>query len=116
MKENIMERRITPRGFTHLRFVDLNESECWVQESSRCLDGHEDDPGSSALWVGVQDARPLILASKAAEHGVDTRETCGWVPYPVPDDVLLTTRMHLTREQARDLADVLRQWAATGHL
>lgn len=42
--------------------------------------------------------------------GVDTAERTGWVPYPIPPGVSMTTRMHLDREQVAALILHLQSW------
>jgi hypothetical protein len=96
----------TPRGFALIRFQDTNGTPCSLQQSSLATD--------EALWLGPDDAQPKVLASKAAGLGVKTAETEGWVPYPIPDDVLLTTRMHLTRDKVIALIGHLQTWVEKG--
>ena len=98
----------TERGFALLEFSDLYGSRCNVQLSSLAE--------REAIWIGVESAEPKIMASQAAAFGVETKETVGWVPYPVPDQVLLTTRMHLSREQVAALLPVLQRFSATGEV
>lgn len=98
----------THRGFAYSEFIDRYGVKCSIQKSSLATE--------DAIWLGVDDASPKILASKAAELGIKTDETTGWVPYPVPKDVLLTTRMHLTQEMARDLLPALQRFVDTGEL
>ncbi|MFP3339719.1 hypothetical protein R0J91_17205, partial [Micrococcus sp. SIMBA_131] len=62
------------------------------------------------------DADPKVLHGDARRLGVDTDATCGWVKYPIPDEVSLNTRMHLTREQVAGLIPLLQHFAATGDL
>ena len=96
------------RGFAYIEFIDRYGVKCSIQKSSLATD--------DAIWLGVDDASPKILASKAAEFGIKTVKTTGWVSYPVPKDVLLTTRMHLTQEMVRDLLPALQRFADTGEL
>ncbi|ERL01841.1 hypothetical protein O999_20915 [Pseudomonas putida LF54] len=98
----------TGRGFALLEFSDFYGARCNVQLSSLV------EP--KAIWLGVEDAEPKIMASQAAAFGVVTKETNGWVPYPIPEQVLLTTRMHLSREQVAALLPVLQRFAATGEV
>lgn len=98
----------TSRGFGLLEFSDLYGARCNVQLSSLA------EP--EAIWLGVESAEPQIMASQAAACGVDTKETVGWVPYPIPDQVLLTTRMHLSRAQVTTLLPILQRFAATGEV
>ena len=93
-------------GFPGLRFNDRYGHACSVQQSSLATD--------DAIWFGIDDAKPEILASQAAAHGVQTTETAGWVPYPIPDAVSLHTRMHLTRNQMRDLLPILQRFVDDG--
>ena len=56
------------------------------------------------------------MACDAAALGVDTDQTTGWVPYPIPSDVLLNTRMHLDVHQVEWLVEELQNWLNTGKL
>lgn len=96
----------THRGFPLVEFSDHYGSPCSLQVSSLS----EPD----CVWLGVGEAQPKILAQHAAQHGVQTQETTGWVPYPLPEEVLLTTRMHLTRDQVIQLRGSLKCWLETG--
>jgi len=103
-----MKQSLTQRGFALIEFTDRYDALCNIQKSSLATE--------DAIWFGVADANPIIMASQAAAHGVITSETCGWVPYPVPNEVSLNTRMHLTREQVAELLPVLQHFADTGEL
>lgn len=95
------------RGFPLVKFKDYYKVPCSIQASSLAL---YQQPGTSAIWLGVDDAQPRVLASKAAELGVETTETTGWVPFPIPDDVFISTRMHLDRKQVKALIGHLQAW------
>lgn len=98
----------TGRGFDIVKFKDHNGHDCYIQESSLAI---YTKPGTSALWVGVEDAKPIVMASRAASVGVKTHETTGWVPYDkIPEEVMLTTQMHLNREQVAGLIYHLQKW------
>jgi hypothetical protein len=88
------------RGFKGLRFNDAYRQSCSIQESS--VIPH--------LWLGIDDADPKVMAKDAHKVGVRTRETTGWVPYPIPKEVVLRTRMHLNRTQAEWLVKQLQNW------
>lgn len=75
----------TDRGFDLNNFEDAYGVSCSLQESSSVI--HH-------VWLGVNDADPQIMASKTPQGGT------GWVPYEIPNDVLLTTRMHLNTRGA----------------
>lgn len=99
--------KTTSRGFEIIEFSDCYGEKCSLQASSLA---EYEKPGTSAVWLGVQDARPIVMASDAANVGVQTTETCGWVPFPVPDEVQMHTRMHLNREQVAALIRHLQSW------
>lgn len=103
-----MEITKTHRGFALAHFKDRNGEKCSIQKSSLATE--------DAIWLGIDDARPQIMAKDARALGVETAETTGWVTYPIPEEVLLTTRMHLTREQVADLLPTLLNFVATGEL
>ncbi len=98
----------TNRGFDLIEFKDHYLSKCSLQKSSLATE--------DAIWLGVDDAEPKVMASKAESLGVRTEETCGWVPYPIPVDVLMTTRMHLTRDQVKELLPYLNKFVKTGEI
>jgi hypothetical protein len=98
---------LTARGLEVVKFTDCYGATCSLQASSLA---HYEKPGTSAVWLGCEDAAPKVMASQAKAVGVTTQETCGWVPYPIPEEVQLTTRMHLTREQVASLISHLQNW------
>lgn len=98
---------MTNRGFEVVKFIDYYNTRCSLQASSLA---HYEKPGTSAVWLGCDDAAQKVMASQAKMLGVATQETCGWVPYPIPEEVQLTTRMHLTREQVAALITHLQNW------
>ena len=98
----------TERGFYRYTFDDANMQACSLQKSSLAY--------VDAIWLGPNDADPKIMASQAGRFGVNTAQTTGWIPYPVPDEVMMTTRMHLTREQVAELLPMLQHFVDTGEL
>lgn len=98
----------TIRGFNLITFKDRYGDACQIQESSLASE--------PAIWFGVADANPKVMASQAASLGVNTAETCGWVPYPLPEEVLLSTRMHLTVDQVKSILPILENFVKTGEV
>ena len=80
------------------------------------MDDNLDEPGSGAVWLGTDDAQPKVLWGDALAMGIKTDATSGWVPYPIPSQVLLSTRMHLNRKQVKELVEHLNRWLETGKL
>ena len=101
----------TSRGFELIEFADRYGVACSLQQSSLAICRV---PGTSAVWLGCDDAAPKVLASEAASVGVPTTETTGWVPYPIPGNVSLNTRAHLDRKQVAALVGHLQNWLTTG--
>lgn len=103
----------TSRGFEIIRFKTVGGEKAELQQSSICTDLiHEE--GSSALWLGLHSANPQVMARRAQALGVQTDQTTGWVPFPIPSDVLLSTRMHLDRDTVANLIIRLKAWLETG--
>lgn len=103
-----MKKRLTKRGFRIIEFKDDYDANCSLQESSSA----EDDK----IWLGIHNTTPRILVSNAEELGIKTTETCGWIDYPLPEEVFISTRMHLTREQTKELIKELQVFVDTGEL
>lgn len=104
-----LEQSTTERGFSVIKFNDYYDVSCSLQESSL--------GETRAVWFGVNNAEPQILASQARAFGIfPPPGTTGWVPYPIPKEVLLKTRMHLSQEQVQALLPSLQHFAQTGYL
>jgi hypothetical protein len=95
-----LKQKVTERGFGLWEFTDRSQSKCSLQDSSLATE--------PAIWFGVDDPRPQIMASKTAKGGV------GWVEYPLPEDVHMFTRMQLTQQQVKALLPILTYFAETG--
>jgi len=96
-----MKKSQTNRGFDLIEFEDDRGTPCSIQESGSVL---------PAVWIGVNDPSPKIMASQAKAFGISTVETSGFVPYPIPKEVSLTTRMFLTKPQLREFIDELERY------
>ena len=86
----------TQRGFDIITFTELYGAKCSLQKSSLATD--------DAIWFGVDDADPKILGKN------------GWETYSIPSDVLLTTRMHLSKDQVEKLLPYLQYFVNFGEL
>lgn len=103
-----MNNTKTQRGFEIIEFEDTYGAKCSLQMSSSAME--------RKVWFGVNDADPKIMVSKAKEHGLEPQGNSGWMKYPIPEDVLLNTRMHLNREQVKELLPYLKRFVETGSL
>lgn len=97
-----MKRSKTNRGFSLIEFTDLYGAGYSVQKSSLAT--------KDAIWLGIDDANPQIMASKTPVGGN------GWVKYHIRGGVLLTTRMHLSRKQVFRLLPTLIKFVLTGNI
>lgn len=93
-----MKKIYTERGFSLYKFDDAYGAGCSLQKSSNII---------PHVWLGIDDADPQIMAKDTPEGGV------GWVKYPIPENVLLTTRMHLNKSQCKDLIKLLQEFVDT---
>jgi len=91
-----MEARVTNRGFNIIEFRDSFGIECSLQESSSAEE--------NKIWLGCDRANPRYTVD-----GV-------WIDVELPEHCVCNTRMHLTREQVRDLLPYLRRFVDTGEL
>ena len=105
------------RGFDKLLFKDYYNNGCSLQISSLASD--------ECVWLGIENAQPRILTRDAIRLGLLKEaeaphncygEPCGWVEYPVPEEVSFTTRMHLSRKQILKLALKLLEFAFCGKI
>lgn len=97
-----MKKRKTERGFDISEFKDRYDAKCSLQKSSLATE--------DCIWFGIDKAKPQIMASKTKEGGN------GWVDFPIPEDVFISTRMHLTRKMVLKLLPNLIKFIITGNL
>lgn len=109
-----MKVQRTARGFDFIEFKDANEEDCSIQQSSATRGIR--DPGGDLIWLGVTNAAPTILASRAAEAGILTDQTTGWIDVPLPEGACTASRMHLDIDQAKEVVRHLQRWIRTGSL
>jgi hypothetical protein len=102
-----MERTKTKRGFEIVNFNDANGVDCSLQQSSKIgrQEGALENPGSSFLWLGCNDANPMHLV-------LDDHPS--WRPVEMPAEYIANTRMHLNPDQVRMLIANLQSWLDTG--
>lgn len=95
-------------NFETAYFKDFYEHECLVEKSTIADD--------ECIWLGIKEADPQIMAKHAHKYGIKTESSVGWVKYDIPEEVLLTTKMHLNREQVKELLPILINFVETGNL
>ncbi len=84
------KKTTTDRGFNLIEFMDLYNQKCTIQESSLATD--------TAIWFGIDEVEAKILACDAKALGIETDAEVGWITYPIPSKVLLSSRMHLSAD------------------
>lgn len=87
----------TGRNFPIGNFKDRYDSECSIQKSSLAFE--------DCIWLGVNNANPKILIPNE-----------GWKSFYIPEEVLLTTRMHLTQKHVKELLPILQKFVETGDI
>lgn len=92
-----MQVKHTERGFRICRFVDRYGEECSLQESSLAND--------TCVWLGIDKPK--------AQHLVPGK---GWQDVPLPPETIVTSRMHLTQDQVRELLPHLQRFVETGEI
>ena len=90
------------RGFPLVTFKDRYDEDCSIQKSSLATE--------DAIWIGITKPKPIIMASDTQQGGT------GWVDYPIPENVSISTRMHLTRDQVKELLPILKKFVKTGKI
>lgn len=95
------------RGFEVQFFIDDYGIDCSIQESS-AVEPH--------IWLGVHNPPHKVMWVDADKFGIEVSEKSGWYDYPIPKEVLVESRMHLSRKQAKALAKKLRYFAKYGVL
>lgn len=103
-----MKTKKTSRGFDIANFIDSYGAKCSLQKSSSAM--------QDKIWFGVNDADPKIMCSDAERMGLSPIDNVGYQPFDVPDEVLMNTRMHLTRTQVEKLLPYLQKFVETGNL
>ncbi len=96
MKDKLFKKSKTQRGFGIYEFKDKYGKECSIQKSSLATE--------DAIWLGIDDPEPMIFGKN------------GWEKYPIPEEVSMPTRMHLTQEQVKKILPVLQHFVKTGEL
>lgn len=92
-----MEIKQTERGFDIIEFTDEYGEKCSLQKSSLATE--------DCIWFGLDEIQPRILIPNV-----------GWVNYPIHPDVHISSRMHLTQEQVKELLPYLIRFSETGEI
>lgn len=93
-----MKLEQTNRGFDILKFNDSYNVECSLQKSSSALE--------DKIWFGCNSPNIKVFNK---EKGL-------FESFQTDEDLLVTTRMHLTREQVKELLPYLQKFVETGEL
>jgi hypothetical protein len=107
------------RGFSYKEFNDAYDHKCRLAQSSAIdfkAEGGFENPGTSFVWLGIVDPQPKVMCSVAEKLGLKKESDSGWQDYPIPEDVLISTEMHLNRKQVKRLIKDLQKWLDTGKI
>jgi hypothetical protein len=104
-----MKKSKTNRGFNIVEFKDTYGEECSLQKSSLATEDR--------IWLGISNVNPKIMASDAIKLGLpNIKENSGWVGFEIPEEVLINSRMHLDKKQAKKLIKHLTKFVETGEI
>lgn len=107
--ESFIDFHDTDRGFRKGIFKDRYGELCSIQKSSLATE--------DAVWLGIEDANSQIMQSNANKLGLAKIENpVGYMKYIVPEEVSMSTRMHLTRKQVKALLPILQKFVKTGEI
>lgn len=101
----------TERGFPYAEFTDRYGVQCSIQKSSLAFE--------DCIWLGVNDPNLQVMWNDAIALGLRVEylaDFTGWVDYPLPKQVVCSTRMHLTRDQVKALMPLLQRFVETGEI
>jgi len=100
----------TQRGFSIKEFTDRYGAKCSIQKSSLAFE--------DCIWLGIDNPNPQIMAAYAIKMGIVSEDTKpeGWIPFDIPKEVMINTRMHLTRDQVNELLPILQKFVLTGEI
>jgi hypothetical protein len=98
----------TDRGFELTHFKDDYGVDCTLQESS-AWEPH--------IWLGIDRPDVSIMYKDLENYEFSVQldpanfDGTGWCEYPIPKQALIASRMHLSQEQAKALAELLNYFA-----
>lgn len=97
----IFKETIDARGFKVIEFKDIYENELSIQESPN---------DKNSLLLNINDNNPSIMKSDPIDN---TEE---WIDYSIPEDTYVNIRIHLSKEQIKELIPILQRFVDTGEL
>ena len=89
----------TSRGFSYHEFNDLYGTKCSLQKSSLATD--------DAIWFGCDDTKLTVFEDENMGKYITTK---------LPKNWMVDSRMHLNREQVKELLPILQKFVETGEL
>lgn len=113
-----MIRSKTNRGFAYWEDKDSYGLEFSIQKSSATME--------DKIWFGVNNVEPKVMSSDVLKNpelysvleykkALEANRV-GWVDYYIPDTVLLSSKIHINQEQAKDIIEVLQRFVDTGEV
>lgn len=97
-----LEKRKTNRGFGIVEFKDTYGVDCSIQMSSNAE--------KECIWIGCDDANTQYFIPNGNPS---------WRKLELPQgatSMISNTRMHLTREQVKEIIPILQKFVKTGTL
>jgi len=89
----------TQRGFAYNEFIDLYGEKCSIQKSSLATE--------DAIWFGIDNSDLTIFENENMGKYIITK---------MPKTFMVSSRMHLNREQVKELLPILQKFVDTEEL
>lgn len=94
-----MELKQTNRGFDITEFTDKYGEKCSLQKSSLATE--------DCIWLGI--SKPKLTVFENSSKG-------NYLVVDMPDNMSVSSRMHLTRDMVKELLPYLQNFVETGEL
>lgn len=96
---NKMKIETTQRGFEIVRFTDRYDEKCSIQKSSLASE--------AAIWFGIDNPKLTVFENKQKGN---------YLVSEMPENFSVSSRMHLTIDQVKELLPILQNFVETGEL
>lgn len=94
-----LETKKTERGFSKIIFKDSYNEDCSIQKSSSAM--------QDKIWLGIDNPKLTIFENEqmGVYHKID-----------MPKQFSVSTRMHLTQKQVKEILPILIKFVETGDI
>lgn len=94
-----MRHKKTERGFSYSEFKDSYGQKCVLQKSSSAIE--------DKIWFGISNPKLTVFQDNKKGN---------YIVSDMPDNFSVNSKMHLTRDQVKNLLPYLQKFVETGEL